>query len=234
MIDAVAASRTLAEVSRHLGLRPGKYDVLRGHIARLGIDASHLPRATAGSPRSSRRYTDEQLVAAVAAEQTVHGVLRRLGYTPNGGMFRAVQARIRALDLDTSHFTGRSWARGSPRPRQSVPLDQILVRGSVYPSSRLRQRLIGAGLKSARCEGCGLAEWRGQPPPLELDHINGDHTDNRIENLRILCANCHAITETWAGRNRTRPSRRTPTGRETALRTPTVRVRIPPPALGPP
>jgi hypothetical protein len=233
LIEAVAASRTLAEVSRRLGLRPGKYDLLRGHIARLGIEASHLPRASAGSPRTGRRYTDDDLVAAVRAEQTVHGVLRRLGYTPNGGMFRAIKGHIRALGLDTSHFTGQAWARGTARPRESAPLEEILVRGSTYPSSRLRKRLIRAGLKTARCEGCGVHEWRGKPLPLELDHINGDHSDNRIENLRILCPNCHAITETWAGRNRKRPSRRTPTGRETALRTPTVRVRIPPPALSP-
>lgn len=202
LIEAVAVSGTLAEVCRRLGIRPGKYDLIRGHIARLGIDATHLPRAGAGSPRTGRRYTDEELIAAVSAEQTMHAVLRRLGYTPNGGIYRAVSAHIREIGLDTSHFTGQAWARGRPGRSEPRPLADVLVLGSPYNSARLRRRLVAAGLKPTHCERCGLSEWQGTPLPLHLDHINGDHTDNRLENLRILCPNCHAITETWAGRNR--------------------------------
>jgi 5-methylcytosine-specific restriction endonuclease McrA len=74
-------------------------------------------------------------------------------------------------------------------------LEKILVRGSTYRgNSKLRVRLIEAGLLAPECAECGLTTWRGEPLPLHLDHINGDHTDNRLENLRILCPNCHAIT----------------------------------------
>ena len=84
-----------------------------------------------------------------------------------------------------------------------MTLDEILVENSTYRSSaQLRRRLILAGLKCQRCEHCGLDEWMGQELPLSLDHINGDPTDNRLENLRILCPNCHALTETWCARNR--------------------------------
>ncbi len=68
-------------------------------------------------------------------------------------------------------------------------------------SANLRKRLIAEGLKEARCEICKLDEWLGRPIPLQLDHINGDRTDNRLENLRLLCPNCHAQTDTYCGKN---------------------------------
>lgn len=134
----------------------------------------------------------------------MNAVLETLGYKPSGGMYRAVGARIRQLGLDTSHFRGQGWAKGHRfGDRNVIPLDQILVRNSTYSSvSDLRKRLLRAGIKDARCEECGLDEWRGRPMPLQLDHINGDHIDHRLENLRILCANCHALTDTWCGRGR--------------------------------
>lgn len=153
-------------------------------------------------PRA-RRWTDEQLAEAVAASESYAEVLRRLGYTPSGGMHRFITSHIRTLGLDTSHFTGQAWAQGRrfPPQRRSQPLAEILVRNSRYrTSAALRRRLVAEGVKEARCEGCGLDSWQGRPIPLELDHVNGDHTDNRLENLRILCPNCHSQTETWCVR----------------------------------
>ncbi len=118
-------------------------------------------------------------------------------------MYRYVNAKIRTLGIDTSHFPGQAWSRGMtcPEGSRSRPLEEILVLGSTYPSGRLRERLVAAGLKTAHCEICGTADWQGKPLSLALDHINGDPIDNRLENLRILCPNCHAQTDTWCRRN---------------------------------
>ena len=126
--------------------------------------------------------------------------MRALGYQPSGGMHRYIRNKLAELRIDTSHFTGQSWANGKSFPSRARPLAEILVADSTYGGSRLRQRLIKAGLKEARCEHCGLDEWRGQRLPLTLDHINGDPRDNRLENLRILCSNCHSLTPTWCAR----------------------------------
>jgi HNH endonuclease len=122
-------------------------------------------------------------------------------------MHRYIRGQIARLELDTGHFTGRAWRRGlvGTSSGRRLGLEEILVKGSTYTSgSALRRKLVRAGLKEDRCEICGLSTWLGQPLPLELDHINGDPTDNRLENLRILCPNCHALTETWCGRSRSR------------------------------
>lgn len=204
---AVAESRSLGEVSRRLGVGPGggTYASLRRHIARLGIDSSHLPVVIDGPVRPLRSWTDDDLRAAVRDSFSIAGVLRRLGYTPSGGMHRYISAQIRRRELDTQHFTGQGWARGQQLPSGSRarPLAEILVAESTYLSSgALRRRLIKEGLKEPRCEICGIDTWRGQPLPLALDHINGDPIDNRLENLRILCPNCHSLTDTWCARNR--------------------------------
>ncbi len=210
--DAVASSVTLGGVSHELGITPGGYRTLRLHIARLGLDVSHFKNGNGTGARKLRRsWTDEDLTLAVRDCVTVSDVARRLGYQPNGGVHRLLVGHIRHLELDTSHFDGQAWARGrSFKGRRLMPLEQILVPNSTYRSSgHLRRRLIAANLKPDHCEECGLREWRDRPISLALDHVNGDHTDNRLENLRILCPNCHALTDTWCNS----ASRRSPTGR---------------------
>ena len=83
----------------------------------------------------------------------------------------------------------------------AVPLDELLVAERKRNRGHVKSRLLRSGLKEERCEGCGLTEWRGKPIPLQLHHVNGDGMDQRLENLEILCANCHSQTDNWGGRN---------------------------------
>ncbi len=85
---------------------------------------------------------------------------------------------------------------------QAMPIDELLVAGPRRNRCHVKTRLLSSGLKEPRCERCGLERWRDQTLPLELHHVNGDGQDNRLENLQLLCPNCHSLTETWGGRGK--------------------------------
>lgn len=220
--EAVAASTRLIDVLRRLGLSVGgsTLDAVRNRILQLGIDCSHMERPprsvkweadpatlrTSGR-RSSRTWTDEELRSAVAASRSLRGVLVHLDLKVGGAQYLAMRRHIERLGLSTDHFTGQGWTRGmnGPVPRTARPLEEILVADSDYTKTAyLKRRLLAAGLLAAACAICGGTEWQGRPMPLQLDHISGDRRDNRLANLRLLCPNCHAQTDTWCGRNKGR------------------------------
>lgn len=149
---------------------------------------------------SSKKYSDEQFIEAVSQSVSYSEVCRRLGILPKGGNLKTVREKIKKLNLDKSHFVGQRWnkrktAKDNPSIR-SKNISEILKKdGPKNTSSYIRLRLIKEGIKEAKCECCGRTEWINSPIPLELHHINGEHYDNRLENLLILCPNCHALTD---------------------------------------
>ena len=150
-----------------------------------------------------RKYSNEQLAQAVRESTSVRQVLSKIGLVEAGGNYAIVQRRIQELNLDIRHFTGRSWRKDSVTAvRASKPTAELLVNGSTFQSFKLKKRLLSEGYKEARCEMCNGVQWLNRPIPLELDYINGFRTDNRLENLRLLCPNCHALTETYRGKKR--------------------------------
>jgi len=149
-------------------------------------------------------WTDEQLILAVKECSSIRSVISALGLIPAGGNYAQVHKRIADLSLDTDHFTGMAWNKGKTYHTSIRPeINALLVAGGDVQSYKLKQRLYETGLKQPKCELCGWAEISQDGRiPVELDHINGDHYDNRLENLRILCPNCHSLQPTHRGKNK--------------------------------
>lgn len=150
------------------------------HARRLGVPADD---------RCARRYDWHEIQRAV----------------DDGLSMRQCQARF--------GFSSATWhqavKRGAIVPRPWVtPIEDLLVTGTRRSRSHVKARLLREGLKENRCETCGITEWRGRPLSMELHHVNGDGEDNCLENLQLLCGNCHSQTDNWGGRGRRRKRRR--------------------------
>ena len=155
-------------------------------------------------------YTEEDFVNAVKNNYSVRSCLLALGLSATGGNYAVFKKRVKALDLDTSHFTGKGHLKNRTHnwnPKKS--LEEILVADSDYMNrNQIKKRLLAKGLITYECSTCGIAEWQGKRLSLHLDHINGVNNDHRLENLRLLCPNCHSLTSTYAGKNKRRKPRK--------------------------
>lgn len=153
-----------------------------------------------------RKYTREEFIQAWLTSKTIGEVARKLGRNHSGGGYVVLKTAAEQLKLPVDHMIEYGLSTGPSYNRfRCTPLSEILVKNSSYTNiARLKIRLLREGLLEARCyeEDCGLVEWKGKPISLQLDHVNGDKFDHRIENLRLLCPNCHSQTDTFGGKNK--------------------------------
>lgn len=151
----------------------------------------------------SKLWTDEQLIRAVRSSRSRRQVLLQLGLAAQGGNYATINRAVKRLDLDTSHWTEQGWNKGQTiGPKR--PLEDYLSNKFPIKSHSLKLRLIREGMFEHRCSVCKLTHWNELLVPLELEHRNGDSNDNSLENLCLLCPNCHAQTPTYRGKNQRR------------------------------
>ena len=211
LAPVVAASRSLAQVMRKLGLKPtgGNYRYINARIRVVGVDTAHFDGGWSQHAWISDLSRDE-LEPLVKQSLSVAQVLVQLGLPEHGRPHRRLTRRLQELALDTSHFRGRGWSRGETLEthptlerisrKMRIPDAEVFVENSRYTKGRMiARRMVAMGV-AACCTTCGLVDWLDKPLVLHLDHINGINNDNRLENLRLLCPNCHSQTDTYCRR----------------------------------
>jgi hypothetical protein len=161
---------------------------------------------------SMKKIDIQELTIATKTSISYAEVLKKLGLKQSGSMQSRVKNEIKNLGLDISHFTGQSWCRGKnsyqdKRIRKKYTEEFIFKENSEVSNKVVKNRLMSNPSFEHKCELCSIKNWydpfetKIKPVNLELDHINGNERDNRKENLRLICSNCHSFTPTYKGRN---------------------------------
>ena len=154
------------------------------------------------------KWTDESLAEAVAKSRSIRQTLLYLGLSASGANYQAVPRRIKELGINNDHWTGQGWNTGkdfiAPLNPYQWDLEEILIKDSPYKGGtrKLKIKLLKSGLLENKCERCEIENWNNKPLSIQLHHKNGISTDNRIENLQMLCPNCHSQTDTFCRRKK--------------------------------
>lgn len=136
----------------------------------------------------------EELEKLVIESNSLSEILRKQGKSVSGSATKILKDKLDNYGISYLFLNEKEIGK-------QIPLEEVLVENRNYNSNTLKKRLIEVGLKEDKCEICGCSnEWNGKPLTLQLDHINGNHSDNRLENLRIVCPNCHSQTETFSNK----------------------------------
>lgn len=147
-------------------------------------------------------FTKKKLEDAVADATTIRKALQNLGVTPNGRNYKRFEDYTKQYGIDISHFKGgKGWSKGLKLDKR-VDLDQYLTNQTPIQSYKLKLRLLEEGVLPHKCMCCGLEQWLDDPIPLELHHVDGNKNNNNLDNIELLCPNCHAQTENYRGKNK--------------------------------
>lgn len=146
--------------------------------------------------------SDEEFIKMVNESLNIGEILFKLGLTVKGNSwgYSQVKHRMEALGLTYGDFKGKSAIKQVAK-EQEIPNEDLFKEQKKHARNAVRRRILRDNLLEYKCAMCGISEWNGKALSLELDHINGINYDNRLENLRWLCPNCHSQTTTYGSRN---------------------------------
>ena len=197
-IKIVSESDNTHEALIKMGLNGfgAAYKIFNERCRKLNLNLSHFT----SNKKLRKQLIDSDVANAVKSNISRMSALEMLGLRPDtNSNVRFINSRISMLNLDTSHWLGQGHLKGKTHNwSDKIPMSDILVKDSSYQNSHaLKSRLLKEGLLVYECYNCKLKDWLEKPISLQLEHKNGDHSDNRIENLCLLCPNCHSQTPTF-------------------------------------
>ena len=156
-----------------------------------------------------RPYTKEWLEELCAESYSYAEVLSKAGRKKGGGSQQSLKKKIEEFNIDVSHFTGQRWYDAPNKQcnfcnvsREKYTLEEVFCKNSPVTQKILRGYVERHKILDYKCVNCGCdGNWQNGIISLEIDHIDGDNSNNEISNLRYLCPNCHALTDTYRGKN---------------------------------
>lgn len=157
-----------------------------------------------------QKYTQEWLEELCKDSFSLAEVLRKAGRKQSGGNQKILKEKIKAFNIDISHFTGQRWNATLTkdtdkriRSQEKYSLEEVFCDDSPVTQKVLRGYVERHHILEYKCQICGCdGHWQNGHIALEIDHIDGNNKNNQKENLRYLCPNCHALTETYRGKNK--------------------------------
>lgn len=150
------------------------------------------------------KYTKELIENICRESSSYRQCLNKLGLKEAGGNYACIKKKIKEYNIDISHFHHQAWNKGKKNESRKRPIEDYLSNKYSIQSFRLKKRLIDENMFEHKCYRCNQSTWLDNPIPIELHHVNGNSNDNSLSNLELLCPNCHALTDNYRAKNKSR------------------------------
>lgn len=150
-------------------------------------------------------YSKEELQRIFDESCSYADVLEKCGMSRHGSNYKTIKKVINEYEIDLEKISENRGIKNKEdlsKSRKVIPLEDVLSGKVKYKGTKLLKKLLSEGIKEHKCERCGNDTWQGMPIPLNLHHKDGEHDNNELSNLEVLCPNCHALTDTYAGKNK--------------------------------